>query len=137
MVTLKGCGGIFGELRGYFWLFVRFWYLEDIFGYLETWWIFWILQEGFCYYEDFGRYFCYYWAFLGSWGGGGVGEYFDHFGNFIDVLFSSEDLEYFCHLKISRRIFVILEILSYFDQFWGHMVILVNLAVYKKFCQGF
>ena len=37
--------------------------------------------------------------------------------NFIDVLFSSEDLEYFCHLKISRGIFVILEILSYFDQF--------------------
>ena len=49
--------------------------------------------------------------------GGRGGEYFDHFGNFIDVLFSSEDLEYFCHLKISRGIFVILEILSYFDQF--------------------
>ena len=114
LVTLKGCGGIFGDLRGYFSHFLDFgflkiflaiWRLDGYFGYCKR--VFVILQI-------LGGIFVIIEFFQVV---RGEGEYFDHLGNFIDVLFTSEDLEYFCHLKISRGIFVILEILSYFDQF--------------------
>ena len=58
-----------------------------------------VISGGFLLFCRFWEVFALFLSFLGSWG-----EYFDHFGNFIDVLFSSEDLEYFCHLKISRGI---------------------------------
>ena len=36
---------------------------------LETWWIFWIFQEGFCYFADFERYFRYFQVFFFFLGG--------------------------------------------------------------------
>ena len=114
LVILKVCGRIFGDLRGYFS------YFRD-FGICGIFWLF--------------GYFMNIMVILQIWEVV-KGENFDHFENFIDILFSLEVLECLCHSKILRG-FIIFWRLSYFDQFCGHKVILVNLMVYRYFYQRF